>query len=93
MNLAALFCFFGHTTSPIDCSSFFKLSLKKQNKALAQEVTLLKSNNRGLQVQNTALLKEIQAHKFELAASRGNERRLVSVVGHSFPNTSVVFVD
>ena len=92
MNLAALFCFFGHTTSPIDCSSF-KLSLKKRNKALAQEVTLLKSNNRGLQVQNTALVKEVQAHKFELAASRGNERRLVSVVGHSFPNSSVVFVD
>ena len=50
-----------------------------RNKALAEEVTVLKENNRGLQVQSVTLLKELQTCKFALATSRHNEQRLVSV--------------
>lgn len=60
-----------------DTSSFFKVSLKTNNKALALAVQAEKQKSMQLQTENLHLRREVQSACFDLATKKHNYRKLV----------------
>lgn len=63
----------------LDTSSFFKLSLKTNNKALALALGAQKQKTRQLETETMSLQKDVQALRFELAIQRYKNKQMVSV--------------
>lgn len=63
---------------PPDNSSFFKVSLKTNNKALALALQAQKEKSRQLEMQVVYLQKQLEALTFELATKNYKHRKLVS---------------
>ncbi|XP_051998980.1 shugoshin 2 [Xyrauchen texanus] len=61
-------------------SSFFKLSLKTNNKALALALVAQKHRSRELEMDVVRLRKEVQAHNFDLAFQRHKNKELFAII-------------
>ncbi|XP_051565324.1 shugoshin 2 isoform X2 [Myxocyprinus asiaticus] len=61
-------------------SSFFKLSLKTNNKALALALVAQKQRSRELEMDVVRLRKEVQAHNFDLAFQRHKNKQLFAII-------------
>lgn len=61
-----------------DTSSFFKLSLKTNNKALALALVAQKHRSREMETEVVRLRKDVQALTFDLAFQRHKNKQLVS---------------
>lgn len=70
-------------TTP-DTSSFFKVSLKTNNKALALGLQAQKERSRQLEVQVVYLQKQVKALCFELAAKNYKHRKLVGLFAYDY---------
>ena len=70
-------CFMGCMLSSSDTSSFFKVSLKTNNKALALALVAQKEKSRQMEVENVHLQKQIEALYFDLAVRRHKHKKLV----------------
>lgn len=62
----------------LDTSSFFKVSLKNNNKALARALELQKERCRQLEREIMYLQKQVESLCFELASKKYKQRKLVS---------------
>lgn len=62
-----------------DTSSFFKLSLKTNNKALALALVAQKQKSRDMETEVVRLRKDAQALTFDLAFQRHKNKQLVSL--------------
>lgn len=62
----------------LDTSSFFKVSLKNNNKALARALELQKERCRQLEKEIMYLQKQVESLCFELASKKYKQRKLVS---------------
>lgn len=71
------FCNVFSVTTP-DTSSFSKVSLKTNNKALASALEIQKEKSKQLEMANVYLLKEVRAFHLQLATRRHKERKMVS---------------
>ncbi len=63
-----------------DTSSFFKVSLKTNNKALALALEAQKQRSRQLEKEIVYLQKQVEALCFELATRKHKHRKLVGLV-------------
>lgn len=63
----------------LDTSSFFKVSLKTNNKALAQALELQKQRCRQLEMEIMYLQKQVEALCFDLASKKYKQRKLVGL--------------
>lgn len=72
-----LWCF--SVTTP-DTSSFFKVSLKTNNKALALALEAQKERSRQLEREIVNLQKQVEALCFELATKKYKHRKLVGLL-------------
>ncbi|XP_076011266.1 uncharacterized protein sgo2 [Genypterus blacodes] len=61
----------------LNTSSFFKVSLKTNNKALAQALETQKEKSKQLEMANVHLLKKLAAFHLQLATSRHKERKML----------------
>ncbi|RVE61127.1 hypothetical protein OJAV_G00167660 [Oryzias javanicus] len=68
-------------------SSFFKVSLKTNNKALALALQAQKEKSRQLEMQVVYLQKQLEALTFELAAKKYKHRKLVSILQNLHSST------
>ncbi|KAF6721910.1 Shugoshin-like 2 [Oryzias melastigma] len=68
-------------------SSFFKVSLKTNNKALALALQAQKEKSRQLEMQVVYLQKQLQALTFELAAKKYKHRKLMSLLQNLHSST------
>ncbi|XP_036421570.1 shugoshin 2 isoform X2 [Colossoma macropomum] len=69
-------------------SSFFKLSLKTNNKALALALAAQKQRARQLEMETVCLQKDVQALRFELAIQRHKNKQMFSIL-RKFYNNSI----
>ncbi|XP_072542023.1 uncharacterized protein sgo2 [Salminus brasiliensis] len=69
-------------------SSFFKLSLKTNNKALALALAAQKQRTRQLETETMGLQKDVQALRFELAIQRHKNKQMFSIL-RDFYNSSI----
>lgn len=75
-----LWCFSMNTS---DTSSFFKVSLKTNNKALALALETQKERNRQLEKEIMYLQKQVEGLCFELATKKYKHRKLVGLLENS----------
>ncbi|XP_060910615.1 shugoshin 2-like [Labrus mixtus] len=68
-------------------SSFFKVSLKKNNKALAVALEMQKERSRQLEKDIMFLQKQVEALCFELAAKKYKHRKLLLILKNLHSNT------
>ncbi|KAG9271420.1 shugoshin 2 [Astyanax mexicanus] len=61
-------------------SSFFKVSLKTNNKALALALAAQKQRTRQLETETVVVLKEVQALRFELAIQRHKNKQMFTIL-------------
>ncbi|CAL9690732.1 unnamed protein product [Knipowitschia caucasica] len=71
----------------LNTSSFFKVSLKTNNKALAVALAIEKEKSRQLEKEIFYLQKQVQGLCFDLAARKFNERKLSSILKNIQSNT------
>ncbi|XP_046902767.1 uncharacterized protein sgo2 isoform X2 [Hypomesus transpacificus] len=64
----------------LNTSSFFKVSLKTNNKALALALVAQKEKSRQMEVENVHLQKQIEALYFDLAVRRHKHKKLVLIL-------------
>ncbi|XP_026765915.3 uncharacterized protein sgo2 [Pangasianodon hypophthalmus] len=69
-------------------SSFFKLSLKTNNKALALALVAQKQKTRQLEMETVRLQKDLQSLSFDLAIQRHKNKQMFTVL-REFYNTSI----
>lgn len=72
----------------LDTSSFFKVSLKTNNRALARALELQKERCRQLETDIVYLQKHVETLYFELASKKYEKRKLVGWF-KLFPNVPV----
>ncbi|KAI4875189.1 hypothetical protein NFI96_023957 [Prochilodus magdalenae] len=68
-------------------SSFFKLSLKTNNKALALALVAQKQRTRQLETETVCLQKDVQALRFELAIQRHKNKQMFTVLREFYNNS------
>ncbi|KAM6978350.1 uncharacterized protein sgo2 [Tautogolabrus adspersus] len=71
----------------LNSSSFFKVSLKKNNKALAVALEMQKERSRQLEKDVVFLQKQVEALCFELAAKKYKHRKLLLILKNLHSNT------
>ncbi|XP_060909653.1 shugoshin 2-like [Labrus mixtus] len=71
----------------LNTSSFFKVSLKKNNKALAVALAMQKERSRQLEKDIMFLQKQVEALCFELAAKKYKHRKLLLILKNLHSNT------
>ncbi|XP_017547931.1 shugoshin 2 [Pygocentrus nattereri] len=68
-------------------SSFFKLSLKTNNKALALALVAQKQRARQLEMETVCLQKNVQALRFELAIQRHKNKQMFTILREFYNNS------
>ncbi|KAL6484744.1 hypothetical protein MHYP_G00067890 [Metynnis hypsauchen] len=68
-------------------SSFFKLSLKTNNKALALALVAQKQRTRQLETETVCLQKDVQALRFELAIQRHKNKQMFTILREFYNNS------
>uniref|UniRef100_A0A3Q3GFR9 Uncharacterized protein n=1 Tax=Labrus bergylta TaxID=56723 RepID=A0A3Q3GFR9_9LABR len=76
----------------LNTSSFFKVSLKKNNKALAVALEMQKERSRQLEKDIMFLQKQVEALCFELAAKKYKHRKLVGLLFENINTQSLVYI-
>ncbi|XP_071339597.1 serine-rich adhesin for platelets isoform X2 [Trachinotus anak] len=71
----------------LNSSSFFKISLKTNNKALALALEVQKQRNRQLEKEIVCLQKQVEALCFELATRKYKDRKLLLILKSLHKNT------
>ncbi|KAK3543019.1 hypothetical protein QTP70_008706 [Hemibagrus guttatus] len=79
---------FGHVQRRENTSSFFKLSLKTNNKALALALVAQKQKSKQLEMETVRLQKALQSLNFDLAIQRHKNKQMFTVL-REFYNTSI----
>ncbi|MEQ2218899.1 hypothetical protein XENOCAPTIV_009675 [Xenoophorus captivus] len=71
----------------LNTSSFFKVSLKNNNKALALALQAQKEKSRQLEMEVVYLQKQVEALCFELATKKYKQRKLLLILKNLHSNT------